>query len=121
MVEFIVFDRLVSGKGRDMSGDDRAATSVSVNGSRKVDWLNLSLGGSVDCFTRGCAQSGIWISTCLGVARPAPPLAVVQSRVRAASPGVRGESEIQVESLPVDRKVEIDPDRASICSRAMGT
>ena len=75
-----MLDLVPSRVGRDMSRADSAATLESVKGSRKIDWLSLSFGGTADCFAMGCAQSGITISTCLGVDLSVLTLAAVQSR-----------------------------------------
>ena len=99
--------RLESGVGRDMSGGERAVKSAK--GSMKVESLSLSLGGIVGCFKVGWAQTGILISTCRGFVLSVPAVAAA-----ASHPGVGGQSDTKGEhSLPLDRKVEKDPDRAS--------
>lgn len=58
---------LMAGDGADRSGGDREPSSANV--SRKVDFVKLSRGGMFDRFMTGDAQSGIFISTCLGRSR----------------------------------------------------
>lgn len=98
--ESMVFVRLESGVGRDMSGGEIAAMSANV--SKKMDRLSLTLGGVFGCFRSGCANLGIWISTCLGLDRA--PAAVESSleggKVTAVSGG----------SLSRDKNVENEPD-----------
>ncbi len=69
-VESIVFVRLESGVGRDMSGGESAV--ISAKGSMKVEWVNARRGGILDCFSTGCAHVGILISTCLALPLSTP-------------------------------------------------
>lgn len=110
-MESMVLVRLVSGVGRDIFSGESAETSV--NGSRNIDWLNLSRGGMSGCFSTGCAQSGIRISTCLGFALSLAAAVTWPSRWAGVRPGVSGNSVTGDGSLPLDRKVEKEPYRAS--------
>lgn len=69
--ESIVLIWLMAGEGVDMSGGDKgpASSNVSTKVSRKVDLVKLSRGGMFGRLITGCAQSGIFISTCLGRSR----------------------------------------------------
>jgi hypothetical protein len=58
---------LIAGDGTDRSGGESGTTSAKV--STKVDFVRLRRGGMFDRLITGCAQSGIFISTCLGLSR----------------------------------------------------
>lgn len=69
--ESIVLTWLMAGEGVDMSGGDKGpgSTRVSTKVSTKIDLVKLSRGRMFGRFITGCAQSGIFISTCLGRSR----------------------------------------------------
>ena len=101
----MVLVRLVSGVGRDISGEDKLVTSEE--GSVKVDWRKANRGAALDCFRTGCAQSGICISTCRGLFLSA----VLDLNTKPG--GADDQSVSRGESLlALDRKVVMDPDLA---------
>ena len=65
VLESMVLALLESGVGRDISGGEIA--TISAKGSTNVDLVRFSRGGTFGRLTTGCAHSGIFISTYLGL------------------------------------------------------
>ena len=97
-MEFMVLARLDSGVGREISGGESAATSANV--SKNVESLKATWGGVLGCFSVGCAQLGICISTCRGAARSGAAEGLREDRV---------ESDLLGELLSVEYQVEKEP------------